>query len=226
MRKTLTLIVCIVLCLAAFASCNGEKLEDVNVAIIETTLHRENPEGVLGNSEYPYGAPVSDSALKESAKGYGAYIQEQGNKVHPGFIRLKEIYVENLSNDDVYVRVIATFPAAFRKEDDPVMDIRYCKEGENDSERGFTVAEKHDANGNYIMIFTYQKPLSAGEITYWPSLEAFGIKDSVPSEKIISTFEELGDRPFDVAVSANAITAKGYENAAEAFEDYDKNAVE
>ena len=76
------------------------------------------------------------------------------------------------------------------------------------------------------MIFTYQKPLAAGEMTYWPSLSAFGILDTVPSEKIISTFEELGNRPFDVAVAANAITAKGYRNAAEAFEDYDKNAVE
>lgn len=225
MKKTLTMIFCLMLCLSAIASC-GARMDDVNVAIIETTLHRENPEGALGVSDYPYGTPVSDSDIKTSAKGYNDYITEQGNKVHPGFLRLKEIYVENLSNDAVYVRVIATFPAAFCKENDPVMGIRYSEDGEKDSEKGFTVTERYDSAGNYIMIFTYQNPIAPGEMTYWPSLSAFGILDSVPSEKIFSTFEELGNRPFDVAVVANAITSKGYRNAAEAFEDYDKNAVE
>lgn len=224
MKKTVLTIIALVLCALTLASCTGMRLEDVNVAIVETTLHRENPEGVLGNGDYPYNTPVSDAALKETAAGYSQYISQQGNKVHPGFIRLKEIYVQNVSNAPVYVRVIATFPAVFCDKEDPILDIYTCKEAESDSTRGFTVTEKYNANGDYVMIFTYNTPLEKNEITYWPSLEAFAIKDTVSYDKIISTFEALGDKPFDVAVSANAITAKGYSSAAEAFEDYDKNS--
>lgn len=226
MKRTAALLICLVMCVSVLLSCSGEKRHDIQVGLIETTLHRENPEGVFGNKDYPYGTAVSDSIIKESALAYEDYVTQQGNKLHPGFMRLKEVYVENLSNEDIYVRVIATFPAAFCKEDDPVMDIRYCEEAENDRERGFTVSRSYDSEGNYVMVFTYQNPIAKGEMTYWPSLCAFGIRNDVSTDKIMDTFNSLGDKPFDVAVAANAITAKDYPNAAAAFEAYDKHAAE
>jgi len=226
MKRTAALLICLIMCLSVFQSCVGEKRHDVQVGLIETTLHRENPEGIFGNKDLPYGTPVSDSDIKESAKDYEDYVTAQGNKLHPGFMRLKEVYVENLSNEDIYVRVVATFPAAFCKEDEPIMDIRYCEEAENDRERGFTVNKKYDSEGNYVMVFTYQKPIAKGEVTYWPSLCAFGIRDNVSNDKLVETFNALAGKPFDVAVVANAITAKDYTNAAEAFADYDKHAAE
>ncbi len=226
MKRIACLLICLVACLSVMQSCIGEKRHDVQVAIIETTLHRENPEGPLGNKDYPYGTPVTDSDIKTSAAAYSDYVQAQGNMVHPGFMRLKEIYVQNINSEDCYVRVVATFPAAFCKKDGPIMDVYYCTEAEKDTQRGFTVSESYDTEGNYIMVFTYRKPLAKDQVTYFPSLCAFGISDSVSSAKIMEAFEALGDRPFDVAVVAHAIAAKGYNNATEAFEDYDKHAAE
>lgn len=225
MKRSVLLLLCFIMCLGVFASCDGA-LEDVNVKIIEATLHRENPEGVLGIKDFPYGVAVSDSDIITNAAGYDDYVTNQGNTVHPGFIRLKEVYVENLSNTHVYVRVIATFPAAFCKKDDRIMDIYYSEDAAKDSEKGFTVTEKYDSAGNYIVTFTYNKPIAPDSLTYWPSLEAFGINSSVSNDQITEAFNALGGKPFDVGVVANAITADGYATAEEAFADYDKNAVE
>ncbi len=209
-----------VICISALVSCNIGS-NDVQVGIIETTLHRENPEGALGIEAYPYGTPISDSEIKASATGYSDYVSSQSNVLSPGFFRLKEIYVENKSTEDIYVRVVATFPASFCKKDAAIMDIYYTKEALEDSERGFSVADSYDENGNYIMTFTYHSPLSQGELTYWPSLQAFGISGSTIPSDISAAFAELGDKPFDVTVVANAIAAKDYSTAAEAFEAYD-----
>ena len=225
MKRAVFLLLCLIMCLGIFASCTAG-MEDVNVKIIEATLHRKNPEGVLGTKDFPYGAAVTDSDIKTNAAGYDDYVAQQGNTVHPGFVRLKEVYVENLSNTDVYVRVIATFPAVFCKKDARIMDIYYSEEAAKDSEKGFTVAENYDSQGNYVLTFTYNKPVAPGALTYWPSLEAFGISSTVSYDQISEAFNALGGKPFDVGVVANAITADGYATAEEAFADYDKNAIE
>ncbi len=224
MKRKLSLLLCLVLCFSALVSCDIGS-HDVQVGIIQTTLHRENPKGPFGTELYPYDTPISDGDIKASASGYDTYVEGQSNVISPGFLRLKEIYVENQSKEDIYVRVVATFPAAFCKKDNPIMHIYYSEEAAKDTDRGFSVSDSYDEEGNYIMVFTYLSPLSANEMTYWPSLQGFGIDSDVIPSDIETAFGELGNKPFDVTVVANAVAVKDYKSAEEAFRAYDEQKI-
>lgn len=222
MRKIVALLILTALCFTALAGCTKEGMEDVNVKLVETTLLRENPNNQFGDSGYPFDTPVTDAELKESTNSYADYVANQGNKVTPGFLRKKAVYVENLSNDPVYVRIVAVFPAAFCKQDDPVMEIYTSQKGEADPQKGFKLNKTYNDSGNCVITFTFHNPVEPGALTYWPSLEGFGIPQTVPSDRIAEAFAQLNGTPFDVSVSADAINAKGYDSADEAFADFDK----
>jgi len=222
MKRLTAVFLCMVACLGVLTACTEEGLEDVNVKLLETTLLRDNPNNQFGDGGYPYDTPVTDEELKESTNSYADYVANQGNKVSPGFLRKKAVYVENQSNDPVYIRVVAVFPAAFCKQDDPVLDIHTSQKGEADPQKGFKLNKTYNENGNCIITFTFHNPVEPGAITYWPTLEGFGIGGNVSPDRISEAFNDLNGAPFDVAVSADAINAKGYDNADEAFADFDK----
>lgn len=96
----------------------------VDVDIIESQIHRQNPEsGPLHtddvdltesqeSNKYATSDYVKDEAILKDAENYATYLAQNGTNMVPGRIVKKMAYVKNTGKNDAYVRIRILVPSA------------------------------------------------------------------------------------------------------------------
>lgn len=245
MNKKKILTLCLVACLAITAiagaslayftdtksATNTFTVGNVSIELIETDLHRKNPEsGLLHNPNYPTGEQ-SDETIKAAAREY------KDLDVYPGFNVIKAPFVINTGKNAAYVRVHYMIPASLFSLIDAgptywTTSLVGTGDGYTNEEKATSEAIKYYfTHGNsmdgyttttvdgveyYDFCFVYQDPIEAGKMTYWNCWGNIKIPET-------ATAEDFGGiDSFKIIVTADAIQDDGFDNATAAFEAFDK----
>ena len=254
MKRFLTL--CMVMVLAAIAvtgvtlayftaadeQTNTFTVGNVNIDLIESTLHRVNAgagrvestdnilvspgvdlEGTSENSPTVSdtswtGTYFSDAQIKRDAETYqSVYLRDA--RIAPGTGYKKNPYVVNTGDNDAYVRIRVIIDSQL---DALLDDSLYTSTAISSGEFTFTKTEK---DGSNVYLFTRVAPLAPGEMTFfnvWGSVQM----DRDVTNAMISAAKEAGyisdDGTFDVLVEADGMQADGFSSAEAAWTAFDE----
>lgn len=130
----------------------------------------------------------------------------------------KEPIVKNTGSNDAYVRLkvnVSDYDLISEACGD--IDLKTLFDGWDPDGKWELASEvRNDENGSMDYIFRYKELLPVGEGTD-PLFNAVTFPDNVDMDKIMQLPET-----FDIKISADAIQAKGFENAEEAFVAFDE----
>lgn len=202
---------------------------DVRIALLESRYPRVNAatdqpaDGADNTSADSYarahgwdGAYCGDAVIAADAAEYAAWLKQAGDRILPGQAVEKRIYVRNTGGNAAYVRVRVRIGKDFAAHLD---DSRYPEAPMEAGEIVLTEDEVTVAGTDYVQYtFTYQKPLSPGEITFWNCWDYVRIAPGATAGEL-SQYVENGT--FTVPVEADAIQATGFADAAAAFAAFD-----
>lgn len=221
---------------------NTFTMGNVSIELLEANLHRENPSG-LSNPDYALDTAQSDEAIETLAQNYQGWLAEAGQNLVPGNSFLKCPYVRNTGSNDAYVRVNVLIPTewfavlmggkapdcsmfnetAFTRDVAPggtVTSSAQSMVSEWASGGADAIAKyivNYNGNSYYRFDFTYQEALKPGEMTYWNAWNKVAIDP-------LATAEDLPDTIPQVVITAEAIQAEGFADAAAAFAAFDSAA--
>lgn len=256
MNKRRTLVVALVLCIAAVLAVgatlayltdtksakNTFTVGNVKIELLESSLHRENAgvangatstselwsnvakEGSGNDSKYKAGDTFyTDAQIEADAAKYEC----DNVQLLPGQSYHKMPYVKNTGANDAYIRIRVMLPADL---DTAILNSSmYTTTALNNKE--FTMAYDNsgtvDRDGVKYNVYTFTRidTLKPGELTYWNVWGTIHMDVDVTSEELASFFGEgkpYANGVFPVLVEADAIQAAGFNDAAAAFEAFDK----
>ena len=217
---------------------------NVKIALIESSLHRENAgvaNGTTSTSElwsnveklgsgntskYKAGDTFyTDAQIEANAAEY----KHENIKLIPGQSYHKMPYVKNTGSEDAYIRIRVMIPADL---DTAILNSSmYTSTAMNNKE--FTMAydnsgtvERNSVKYN-VYTFTRIDPLAAGEMTYWNVWGTIHMDPDTTGEELAEFFGEgkpYANGVFPVLVEADGIQAEGFADAAAAWAAFDKQA--
>lgn len=215
---------------------------NVKIALIESSLHRENAgiangatstselwsdvakEGTGNTSKYKAGDTFyTDAQIEANAAEYKC----ENVQLIPGRSYHKMPYVKNVGANDAYIRIRVMIPADL---DTAILNSSMYTSSAMDKNE-FTM--KYDNTGTVerdgvkynVYTFTRIDPLAAGAMTYWNVWGTIHMDTTVTSAQSEELFGENGPYPsgvFPVLVEADAIQAEGFADATAAFTEFDK----
>ncbi len=193
-----------------------------------------NTSGIANGTETEWnGEWFSDEQIKEDAEHYkdeGGYFETHAENMVPGSNVRKNPYIVNTGDNDAYVRLRALVPVSlFAVLDNGASywTSTALNEGEMTSKavdyymaNGYTLSDDYvterDGIRYYEIDFTYTDPLAPGEMTFW---NAWG---NIAIDRNATNSQLAGVESFDVLFEADAIQAKGFASAADAFRVFDE----
>lgn len=214
---------------------------NVNIELLESSLHRENAGyvGTPGEELNPQNAELWSEVLKQGSNNTSPYkagdtfytddqIKANAREykcdnvmLNPGESYHKMPYVVNTGKNAAYIRIRVMIPAAL---DTAILNSSmYTTTALNNKE--FTMA--YDSTGTVerdgvmynVYTFTRIDPLAAGEMTYWNVWGTIHMDTTATNEQIAQL---LPNGTFNVLVEADAIQADGFANATDAFAAFGK----
>lgn len=212
---------------------------NVKIELLESNLHRENagiPNGQTSDSElwsnvemlgsnntnkYKAGdAFYTDDQIKADAAEYKC----DNVKLNPGQSYHKMPYVVNTGVNDAYVRINVMMPKSLVA--DFLNTSMYTKTAIDNGE--FTMREYNTFYNHEIYTvveFTRVEPLQPGEMTYWNVWGTVHMNPAVNNadieQRLAKPFNGFEEGVIPVVVTAEAIQADGFADAAAAFAAFD-----
>lgn len=173
---------------------------NVDIKLLESTLHRDNDR-------------ATDEQIIADAENYQDYLADAGKNMVPGVWVKKAPYIQNVGSNAAYVRITVEIPENI----DPLLHLMPDTTGMNNG--AFTMGDPVTADGVTRITFTFTEPLEPDEVTYYAPFWQFKLNDDLDNEDL----EDLRgvDVAHSITVSAEAIQAEGFANAAEAFAAFD-----
>lgn len=180
-----------------------------------------------------YGGDVcySNAQIKADSNRYYEknYFQE-GASILPGTCFKRAAYVENIGDEDIYVRITVLIPkglAGMLKSsvlaqggDSKEIGNEACASGEFYAP---VKSEYTDSNGNMWVKYTYirRDALRAGEMTYWSPVSSIQMDTDVSREDIYNAVEngwiDSESGSFEVYVNADGVYSADFADARTAF---------
>lgn len=172
----------------------------------------------------------SDEQIKNDAKTYKtAYFNAKATNIVPGRNIRKNPYVENVGNNDAYIRVRVLVPCDLYNllELEPLGCIQEPMNNglitsnamtyymNNNGTLSDTFKENRSGKEYYRFDFTYTEKLAPNAVTFWNAWSNIALKKSVTAADLASITE------FNVIFEADAIQADGFTNGQEAFVAFD-----
>lgn len=207
---------------------------NVKIALLESTLHRENAgvangatsdselwsdvEKLGSNNDSPYKAGdtfYTDEQIRADAANYQTNLAAH-NKLNPGESYHKMPYVVNTGKNPAYIRIRVMIPAAL---DTAILNSSmYTSSAISSGEFTMSyddsgVVARDDVSYN-VYTFTRTAPLQPEEMTYWNVWGTVHMDKDVTNEEVK---ELIPTGTFDVLVEADAIQADSFNNATEAW---------
>ena len=223
------------------AAKNTFTVGNVHIALLESSLHRENAgiangatsdselwsnvakEGTGNTNQYKAGDTYyTDAQIEADAAQYTC----NNVKLNPGQSYHKMPYVKNTGANDAYIRIRVMIPADL---DTAVLNSSmYTSSAMSSGE--FTMA--YDNSGSVdrdgvkynVYTFTRTEALAPNKLTYWNVWGTIHMDADVTNEEIEGLFGEgkaYADGVFPVLVEADAIQADGFANVTAAFAAFD-----
>ena len=223
------------------AAKNTFTVGNVHIALLESSLHRENAgiangatsdselwsnvakEGTGNTNQYKAGDTYyTDAQIEADAAQYTC----NNVKLNPGQSYHKMPYVKNTGANEAYIRIRVMIPADL---DTAVLNSSmYTSTAMNSGE--FTMdydhsgsVERGDIKYN-VYTFTRTKALAPNEMTYWNVWGTIHMDADVTNEEIEGLFGEgktYANKVFPVLVEADAIQADGFNDVTAAFAAFD-----
>ena len=223
------------------AAKNTFTVGNVHIALLESSLHRENAgiangatsdselwsnvakEGTGNTNQYKAGDTYyTDAQIEADAAQYTC----NNVKLNPGQSYHKMPYVKNTGANDAYIRIRVMIPADL---DTAVLNSSmYTSSAMSSGE--FTMA--YDNSGSVdrdgvkynVYTFTRTEALAPNKLTYWNVWGTIHMDADVTNEEIEGLFGEgkaYADGVFPVLVEADAIQADGFADVTAAFAAFD-----
>ncbi len=185
-------------------------------------------------TEIMYGenACYSNEQIKQDAAEYKDKNLGNGG-IYPDTCYQKSVYVENVGNESLYVRITVLIPAGLDEMlkssvravggDADVLGNEACSSGEWQD----PVIDKYaDKDGKEWVRYSYVRAdaLNAGEMTYWSPWSTLHMDKHVSNEDVARAIEQgwiNQDGEFNIIFNAEAIQSREFESADEAFEALD-----
>ena len=223
------------------AAKNTFTVGNVHIALLESSLHRENAgiangatsdselwsnvakEGTGNTNQYKAGDTYyTDAQIEADAAQYTC----NNVKLNPGQSYHKMPYVKNTGANNAYIRIRVMIPADLDTAvlNSSMYTTTALKSGEftMDYDHSGSV-ERGDIKYN-VYTFTRTKALAPNEMTYWNVWGTIHMDADVTNEEIEGLFGEgkaYADGVFPVLVEADAIQADGFANVTAAFAAFD-----
>ena len=202
-----------------------------------------NVENTPDKENYTWnGLFFSDEQIKADAETYkadGGYFVNESKNMVPGDNVRKNPYVINKGNNPAYIRVRALVPCSLfvildnglsywnttALEDGVVSEaVDSYNSAQNvmdwvDSGKADEFKVLHDGVEYYEFDFTYNKPLEAGEMTFW------NVWGNISIDKYATSEDLAAVESFDVVFEADAIQSEGFADAAEAFAAFEQQSL-
>ena len=223
------------------AAKNTFTVGNVHIALLESSLHRENAgiangatsdselwsnvakEGTGNTNQYKAGDTYyTDAQIEADAAQYTC----NNVKLNPGQSYHKMPYVKNTGKNDAFIRIRVMIPADL---DTAVLNSSmYTQTALNKGE--FTMAYNdsdpvvRDGVKYNVYTFTRTEALAPNEMTYWNVWGTIHMDADVTNEEIEGLFGEgkaYANGVFPVLVEADAIQADGFANVTAAFAAFD-----
>ena len=223
------------------AAKNTFTVGNVHIALLESSLHRENAgiangatsdselwsnvakEGTGNTNQYKAGDTYyTDAQIEADAAQYTC----NNVKLNPGQSYHKMPYVKNTGKNDAFIRIRVMIPADL---DTAVLNSSmYTSSAMSSGE--FTMA--YDNSGSVdrdgvkynVYTFTRTEALAPNEMTYWNVWGTIHMDADVTNEEIEGLFGEgkaYANGVFPVLVEADAIQADGFADVTAAFAAFD-----
>ena len=220
---------------------------NVKIALLESSLHRENagyPNGTTKDQVSPDNVELWSDVAKEGKGNTNQYkagdtfytdaqieadaAQYTCNnvKLNPGQSYHKMPYVKNTGANDAYIRIRVMIPADLDTAvlNSSMYTTTALKSGEftMDYDHSGSV-ERGDIKYN-VYTFTRTKALAPNEMTYWNVWGTIHMDADVTNEEIEGLFGEgktYANKVFPVLVEADAIQADGFNDVTAAFAAFD-----
>ena len=223
------------------AAKNTFTVGNVHIALLESSLHRENAgiangatsdselwsnvakEGTGNTNQYKAGDTYyTDAQIEADAAQYTC----NNVKLNPGQSYHKMPYVKNTGKNDAFIRIRVMIPADL---DTAVLNSSmYTQTALNKGE--FTMAYNdsdpvvRDGVKYNVYTFTRTEALAPNEMTYWNVWGTIHMDADVTNEEIEGLFGEgkaYANGVFPVLVEADAIQADGFADVTAAFAAFD-----
>ena len=220
---------------------------NVKIALLESSLHRENagyPNGTTKDQVSPDNVELWSDVAKEGKGNTNQYkagdtfytdaqieadaAQYTCNnvKLNPGQSYHKMPYVKNTGANNAYIRIRVMIPADLDTAvlNSSMYTTTALKSGEftMDYDHSGSV-ERGDIKYN-VYTFTRTKALAPNEMTYWNVWGTIHMDADVTNEEIEGLFGEgktYANKVFPVLVEADAIQADGFNDVTAAFAAFD-----
>lgn len=184
-------------------------------------------------TEISYGGDCcySDTQIKEdSNKYYSKNYFEDGASIVPGTSFKRAAYVENVGEEDIYVRITVLIPKGLTS----MLKSSVLAQGGDSNEIGNeactsgefyapTKLEYTDNGGTSWVKYTYirKDALRAGEMTYWSPISSIQMDTDVSREDIYKAIEEgwidAENGTFEIYVNADGVYSADFADAKTAF---------
>ena len=223
------------------AAKNTFTVGNVHIALLESSLHRENAgiaNGATSNSELWSNVAKEGKGNTNQYKAGDTYYTDaqieadaaqytcDNVKLNPGQSYHKMPYVKNTGANDAYIRIRVMIPADL---DTAVLNSSmYTSSAMSSGE--FTMAYNDktpvDRGGIKYNVYTFTrtKALAPNEMTYWNVWGTIHMDADVTNEEIEGLFGEgktYANKVFPVLVEADAIQADGFADVTAAFAAFD-----
>ncbi len=242
-RKHIALVLALVMLMVAAVSGTMAYLTDTEAATNVFTVGSVDIQ-LLESQYYTNVEPKTDDEIRSSAEDYKDYLEAAGKNVVPKRVFRKAIYVDNTGENGAFVRVRMfvtrnQFESFYFYDNTTAMEqgkivknivAHYADgttkdySGDIDKTNGKMdwTNVKADANWTKLeYIYTHTAVLAAGDLTDISPVMQFMVKDNLDNED----FEDFTADDLKIEVYADAIQNEGFENAVDAFAQFETQEV-
>ena len=229
------------------AAKNTFTVGNVKIALLESSLHRENagyPNGIKKDQVSPDNVELWSDVAKEGTGNTNQYkagdtyytdaqieadaAQYTCNnvKLNPGQSYHKMPYVKNTGANDAFIRIRVMIPADLDTAvlNSSMYTTTALKSGEFTMKYDDSASVDRGGIKYNVYTFTRTEALAPNELTYWNVWGTIHMDADVTNEEIEGLFGEgkaYADGVFPVLVEADAIQADGFANVTAAFAAFD-----